>query len=744
MPAAEDTAQARVAFAACTKEDATEFLTLQQVMDRCTGDTVCAPLPNSLTPALCKAGVLNVSSGIDEKTGCYHGTNGSIVTKSETLFDGPLQQGHVQGKAAVQFADDTGYEGSIAANVLSGLGVMSYAGCRYHGELQNGLFHGTGTLTIGLPVEASYQGMWVDGLRHGQGTWADAAGENKYSGAWRSDQKHGWGIMQYPSGSVFEGEWAHDKKHGFGTMYWTDDMERYRGEWQHDTPHGIGEHTYFAGLRPNKETPAHVVRCNRYIGMMHNGKRHGEGCMLYGTGARYEGEWRQNVKHGNGVYVFEDSSCWEGQWENDEPVADSGQRPFTALGTCPQTYVDDLLRHEQDTRLAQKGVEAALMVNNSELRALYALYSQLDIPWLHPTPYHTTLEKRSSFALLAVQLWRLMLDGCVLDAHATLVDVDRICKRCCKPPPVVAARRRRVLSTPNYAGVWEVEVADHSPYREILYPEFCSIIVRFASARYSMMPGLANRVKKLVTAYLLPLLEQHTTAPMHTLEADMAFCQYLQLIDPVMKIIFAAAAQKITEADKDMAASLSATVPETDCLSTQTITAGCGLLVVPNSSNISPSVMPAAMIKHPVLDMTPVEPSHCCTLSVRQLLYILQHCGIVGKPVANRCISHSTAVHAIQRACYPSQNRHALASRAGSSSSEDGDGLVSDIMFCGTLLSYLDFVLSCLAISQDVVGKGGSQLSKVGLLCTACWQYQHGSHVHPAVCSCIQLSGASN
>lgn len=110
-------------------------------------------------------------------------------------------------------------------------------------------------------------------------------------------------------------------------------------------------------------------------------------------------------------------------------------------------------------------VEAALMMNNSELRALYALYSQLDITWLHPTPYHTSLEKRSSFALLSVQLWRLLLDGCVLDAHATLVDADTICKRSCRPPPVVATRRRKVLGTPNYGGVWEVTCAAHTPYR---------------------------------------------------------------------------------------------------------------------------------------------------------------------------------------------------------------------------------------------------------------------------------------
>ena len=50
--------------------------------------------------------------------------------------------------------------------------------------------------------------------------------------------------------------------------------------------------------------------------------------------------------------------------------------------------------------------------------------------------------------------------------------------------------------------------------QEILYPEFCSILVRFACARYSMLPGLANRMKKLVVDKLLPLLERHMETPM--------------------------------------------------------------------------------------------------------------------------------------------------------------------------------------------------------------------------------------
>ena len=224
--------------------------------------------------------------------------------------------------------------------------------------------------------------------------------------------------------------------------------------------------------------------------------------------------------------------------------------------------------------------------------------------------------------------------------------------------------------------------------QEILYPEFCSILVRFACARYSMLPGLANRVEKLVVDGLLPLLEQHTETPMHALEEDAAFCQYLQLIDPVMKIIFAAAAKKIIvrtwqvawklvntamslslgenllqEADKDRAASVMDNISDADRIPSDAMVFTGGLVVGPDPRTLSLSTLQAAVVVPHVLDMTPVDPSHCCTLSVRQLLYLLQHCGIVGKPVANRCISHADAVGAIQRACYPSSCKHALVSQ---------------------------------------------------------------------------------
>lgn len=90
------------------------------------------------------------------------------------------------------------------------------------------------------------------------------------------------------------------------------------------------------------------------------------------------------------------------------------------------------------------------------------------------------------------------------------------------------------------------------------------------------------------------------------------------------------------------------------------MTANCGLAVVPPSNCENMDVLMSSIVAPHCLDMTPSDPSHSCTISVRQLLYLLQQCGIVGKPIPGRSITHAAAVRAVQRACYPSQDLHAL------------------------------------------------------------------------------------
>lgn len=85
--------------------------------------------------------------------------------------------------------------------------------------------------------------------------------------------------------------------------------------------------------------------------------------------------------------------------------------------------------------------------------------------------------------------------------------------------------------------------------QEILYPEFCAAIVRIASVRFSAIQGLNERLKKLVVQNLLPLQLAYIQLPMYMLHADSTFVQYLQLMAPVLKIIFQAISRCVKVCD---------------------------------------------------------------------------------------------------------------------------------------------------------------------------------------------------
>lgn len=80
-----------------------------------------------------------------------------------------------------------------------------------------------------------------------------------------------------------------------------------------------------------------------------------------------------------------------------------------------------------------------------------------------------------------------------------------------------------------------------------------------------------------------------------------------------------------------------------------------GLTVKPDLSSVGAAILalPDEFPSHP-LDMIPKDLSDSCSLTVRQFIFLLQHCGFVGSDgTSDRCISYENAVGAIQRACFP-------------------------------------------------------------------------------------------
>jgi len=245
-------------------------------------------------------------------------------------FEGEFKDGMMHGAGTYTWCDGVVYAGTFAFNKVTGEGTFTWPdGSIYVGQVRNGLRHGSGRFQCGSSP-AHYDGEWVDGRRHGQGTLFYNVEETSfYRGGWSADRRDGEGVAVYPSGSVYTGAWRDDKKNGHGKMEWKARREVYTGEWKDDKPHGRGLHVWnetraVAGA-------AQKQMCNRYEGEFSDGLRHGLGKFYYSNGSMYDGEWEKNLKHGRGVFTFEDGEIYEGDFVHDRMV-----RQRWPLG--PQTH----------------------------------------------------------------------------------------------------------------------------------------------------------------------------------------------------------------------------------------------------------------------------------------------------------------------------------------------------------------------------------------------------------------------
>merc|ERR550539_1558739 len=73
---------------------------------------------------------------------------------------------------------------------------------------------------------ALYNGSWMYGKIHGEGTLTWLDGSRSYAGQFRQNHKHGLGRMEIAEGrnnsskTVFDGQWKWDKFEGNGTLHY--------------------------------------------------------------------------------------------------------------------------------------------------------------------------------------------------------------------------------------------------------------------------------------------------------------------------------------------------------------------------------------------------------------------------------------------------------------------------------------------------------------------------------------------
>ncbi|CCW70135.1 unnamed protein product [Phytomonas sp. Hart1] len=208
---------------------------------------------------------------------------------------------------------------------------------RYGGQWENGQFHGEGVL---LTSTFSYQGNWKDGHMHGtaiiqyERNYVDyyPKGENdtgmdmgvstlflrglsylspfedtttkpkEYIGEMEQFRlRHGFGMMRYYNGDVYQGNWVNNRRHGNG-KFLKSDGEIYEGMWERDERHGAGTIQYIDG--------------NCFKGMLEHNLRSGEGMMIFTNGDQYYGNFAKNHIDGHGTMRFKNGDVYVGHWRD--------------------------------------------------------------------------------------------------------------------------------------------------------------------------------------------------------------------------------------------------------------------------------------------------------------------------------------------------------------------------------------------------------------------------------------------
>ena len=271
-------------------------------------------------------------------------TAADVVWKAISLSDLQTRIGPVDG----------GFDGSFINGVLNGAGVVLYGsfGC-YEGILKEGKRSGIGKMTYKNP---KFQCLNL------------TESEGVYMGKWRNDERHGFGLMHWKSGLVYEGQFIRDHRHRVQGTLALPSGERYDGEWQHGLMHGqaryqngrgttftgefvsghpirtgelsLPDGSYYKGeildMQPGGKGTQTFSNGDTYIGDFQNGKRHGKGTMTYFSGVTYVGDWRSGLREGSGV-LRSAGETYSGLWRKDQQHG-AGQLATEGNGTLVGTW----------------------------------------------------------------------------------------------------------------------------------------------------------------------------------------------------------------------------------------------------------------------------------------------------------------------------------------------------------------------------------------------------------------------
>lgn len=224
------------------------------------------------------------------KNGLRHG-EGTFVDDNGTKYICQWVDDEPNGKGKIIYHDGSSFSGVIKKwNPYDGYGTVIGGNYRFTGYLKKGVWQGKGKIIY---------------IEKGENSLSGHADGDMYEGNFVDGQIHGQGTFYYANGDIYRGSWKKNQKHGKGTMKFEERGFEYTGDWKDNRPHGRGVLSYTSGAK--------------YTGDFKEGCFDGNGTLTFDDGSKYTGQWKECKKHGDGVlYKSDGTIAQKGKWEEDE------------------------------------------------------------------------------------------------------------------------------------------------------------------------------------------------------------------------------------------------------------------------------------------------------------------------------------------------------------------------------------------------------------------------------------------
>jgi len=132
----------------------------------------------------------------------------------------------------------------------------------------------------------------------------------------------GQGKADYTTGDTYQGAYVDGARHGAGTYQYYNRVKPVNDGDEESAYYNIFTGTFKENVRTGMGKMNYGPKgASYYHGHFLNNKRHGEGTFKYGNGDMYSGMWKEGKKHGEGTYVY-NKTKYEitGTWKDGQIV----------------------------------------------------------------------------------------------------------------------------------------------------------------------------------------------------------------------------------------------------------------------------------------------------------------------------------------------------------------------------------------------------------------------------------------